>query len=61
MARLLQYNRCRMRTLLVIAILFILQLGTATAQTDSTPVVTRAVIINGDTVPFMSLPVIEII
>jgi hypothetical protein len=61
MARLLQYNRCRMRTLLVIAILFILQLGTATAQTDSTPMVTRAVIINGDTVPFMSLPVIEII
>lgn len=61
MARLLHCNRCRMRTSLVISVILFLHSASALAQSEPNPVVTRAVVIDGDTIPFMTLPVIEVI
>lgn len=50
-----------MRTLLVISVFLILHSASVLAQSEPSPVVTRAVVIDGDTIPFMTLPVIEVI
>lgn len=61
LARLLHIIGCKMRTILTI--LFLVLLGDPShGQTDGTPpVVTRAVVVGSDTIPFVSLPVFEVI
>jgi hypothetical protein len=50
-----------MRTPSAVTLFFLMLVKVAMGQSDPKPVVTRAVVINGDTVPFFTLPGIEII
>jgi len=62
LAWLLLKRRCYMRTLVFITTVLLFSTASAFSQVESpAPTVTRAVVIGSDTVPFVSLPLFEVI